>query len=88
MVGQVMSYTVYVLLSLVAKKSYVGFTDNLKRRIKEHNAGITSFTKRYKPWKVIYMEEFETQFEAREREKYLKSASGRRLVLKKLFDKS
>ncbi len=70
---------------LVAKKSYVGLTDNVERRLEEHNAGISYFTKQHRPWKVIYTEELNTLLEARKREKYLKSASGRRLVLKKLF---
>jgi len=80
-----MKYIVYVLKSLVSKKSYVGFTNNLGRRLKEHNEGKGSFTKKYKPRKVVYFEELENYVEARRREKYLKSASGRRLVLKSLF---
>jgi len=81
-----MKYTVYVLSSLIIKKSYVGLTDNLQKRLKEHNLGQSYFTKRYKPWKVIYTELLDSLLEARKREKYLKSASGRRLVLKKLFN--
>ncbi len=82
-----MKYNVYILSSTVTRKSYVGFTDNLDRRIKEHNSGDSYYTKRYAPWKVIYNEELNSQAEARNREKYLKSASGRRLVLKKIFNK-
>jgi len=43
-----------------------------------HNAGKVKSTKSYLPWKLIYNEEFETRIEARKREKYLKSAAGRR----------
>ena len=80
-----MKYTVYVLKSLNQNKSYVGFTDNLERRIKEHNQGKSYYTKRYKPWELIYKEEYDNYEDAVKREKYLKSASGRGLVLKKLF---
>ena len=76
---------VYILKSESSNKSYVGFTDNLERRLKEHNLGRSDYTKRYKPWKIIYTENFEIYNEALKREKYLKSASGRKLVLKKLF---
>ena len=80
-----MKYKVYVLSSLVTRKSYVGFTNDLDRRIKEHNSGKSFYTKAFTPWKLIYKEEVGSYIEARSREKYLKSASGRRLVLKKLF---
>ncbi len=78
-------YIVYVLKSSVANKSYVGFTDNLQRRLAEHNSGLSSFTKKYKPWNLIYRENFKNYDDAVKREKYLKSASGRKLVLKQLF---
>ena len=76
---------VYVLKSLTAPKSYVGMTDDLNRRLEEHNSGKHSYTKRYVPWEIIYKEEFSNYSDARKREKYLKSASGRRF-LKKLFN--
>ena len=81
-----MKYTVYVLSSLAARKSYVGSTNNLIRRFDEHNRGRSYFTRQFRPWKIIYTEEFELENEAKKREKYLKSASGRNKVLKKLFD--
>ncbi len=80
-----MKYTVYVLSSKVTRKSYVGFTNNTERRLKEHNSGKSFYSKRFAPWEIIYIEEVDSYVEARVREKYLKSASGRRLVLKKLF---
>jgi len=80
-----MEYTVYVLSSLSTKKSYVGFTDNLERRLHERNSGRGYFTKRYMPWKVIYTERFDSYTAAHKRERYLKSASGRSRILKKLF---
>ncbi len=80
-----MKYTVYVLSSLSTPKSYVGYTDNLDRRLGEHNSGKNNYTQKYKPWKVVHTESFKSMEEAVGREKYLKSASGRKLVLKKLF---
>lgn len=76
---------IYVLSSKTTKKSYVGYTNDLTKRLKEHNERADQFTSRFKPWKVIYTEEVSTEIEAKKREKYLKSASGRRLILKKLF---
>lgn len=80
-----MKYTVYILRSLSAKKSYVGVTDNIERRIKEHNSGKHFYTKRYAPWEVIHTEEYSNFQEAQRQEKYLKTTSGRR-VMKKIFD--
>jgi putative endonuclease len=50
----------------------------LESRLKEHNWGNTKSTKPYIPWKIVHIEEFKSRAEARIREKYLKSAAGRR----------
>lgn len=73
---------VYVLQSLNFDKLYVGMTDNLERRLKEYNAGKSKFTKTYLPWKYVYTEELPDRQKAREREKYLKSGSGREHIKK------
>jgi putative endonuclease len=78
-------YFVYILKSKNANKSYVGFTDNVTKRLIEHNSGKANYTKKYMPWEILAIEEYKTREEAVTREKYLKSASGRRLVLKKIF---
>ena len=80
-----MKYWLYVLRSRNFLKSYVGFTDNLERRIKEHNSGRHVYTKRYLPWEVVHTETFLHREEARQREKYLKSAAGRRFLKKHIF---
>lgn len=80
-----MKYIVYILQSLSAKKSYVGVTDNLKRRFKEHNSGKHFYTKRYIPWKIIHTKEYPNFQEARAKEKYLKTTAGRK-VMKKIFE--
>lgn len=79
-------YYVYILKSDVFKKSYVGKTDNLERRLKEHNKGKCTFTKKYLPWKILFFEEFKTNTEAVNREKFYKSKLGR-IKLKKIFTK-
>ena len=50
---------------------------DLERRLKEHNAGKSKFTKAYLPWKFIYTEFIGERNEARAREKYLKSGVGK-----------
>ena len=72
-------YTVYILYSTTAGKTYVGFTADLERRILEHNTSEnTSFTKSYRPWELVYTEEYETKLEAVRREKFYKSGVGRK----------
>ncbi len=69
-------YAVYILYSYKFHKSYVGFTTNLIGRFKSHNELGEDFTKRYRPWIVIYCEYFEDKKEAVKREKYYKAGKG------------
>ena len=71
------NFFVYALKSLKDGRIYVGFTEDLKRRIKEHNSGKTSSTKAWVPWELWYSEKVSTRIEARNREKYLKSGIGK-----------
>ena len=73
------SYT-YVLWSEQFCRKYVGMTENLERRLNEHNSGKMKSTKAFRPWKIVYFEEFETKQEARKRELYFKSAAGRKFL--------
>lgn len=63
---------------------YVGMTDNLKRRIKEHLRGKTKSTKNRKIIKVIIIERCEKRLMARKREKYWKSGCGKEALKNKL----
>ncbi len=81
-----MSHFVYILKSESSPKSYVGITSNLERRLREHNSGKNFYTKRYLPWIMIYIEKYDSLLSARSREKYLKSAAGRKF-LKGIFKK-
>ena len=82
-----MKYYVYVVKSKEGFL-YKGMTDNLEKRISEHNNHSLSFwTKRGTNWKLVYSEEFSIKSEALKREKWLKSGVGRE-YFKKIFDKS
>ncbi|MCX6255931.1 MAG: GIY-YIG nuclease family protein [Bacteroidia bacterium] len=78
-----MAYVIYAIKSSVDNRIYVGFTDNLEKRIKEHNQGRTKSTKGFRPWFLIYNETVETRIEARNREKYLKSGCGKEFLKNK-----
>ena len=58
-------------------------TQNLERRLKEHNSGETKSNKAYAPFKIVYFEEHENADDARKREKYLKTSAGRRFLKNK-----
>lgn len=68
----------YVLQSELDGTQYVGMTEHPDQRLQEHNIGMVYWTKRKKPWKRILLEEWPDRTTARTREKYLKSAAGRR----------
>ena len=70
-------FYVYILQSSLNNYFYVGHTNNLKRRLREHQAGRTTSLKGRGPYKLAYYEQFETRKEALVREKYFKSGSGR-----------
>src|SRR3954451_17807132 len=70
---------VYILRSIeFPEQEYVGATEDLKRRIPEHNAGKSTPTAKFKPWKLIWYCAFPDQYKALAFEAYLKSHSGRR----------
>ena len=78
-------YFVYVIQSDVDGRFYKGLTKDIENRVKEHNSGKTKSTRPYKPWKLVYLEEYKTREEARKRELFLKSGEGREL-LKHILD--
>ncbi|TSA44493.1 GIY-YIG nuclease family protein [bacterium] len=71
-------YYVYVIKSLEYGTRYVGSSDNILRRVSEHNLGKCRYTSGRKPWKLVYKEKFETRSEAMKRERFLKSGQGRK----------
>ncbi len=79
-------YYVYVIESKEGF-TYKGMTDNLEKRLVEHNNKTLSFwTKRGTDWKLIYKEEFDNKAEALKRERWLKTGVGRE-YLKKILEK-
>ncbi len=62
-------YYVYVIESKLNGKYYIGSTDNLVRRLTEHNNGLSKYTKRYLPWILRYNEEICELSRARKRER-------------------
>ena len=74
----------YVLKSIHHDFIYKGHCEDLEERIKQHNAGMTESIRPYIPFKIIYSEQFSSRQDAIQREKYFKTAAGRRF-LKKLF---
>jgi putative endonuclease len=63
---------------------YKGHCQDLQKRLKEHNQGATISIRPYIPFEIVYYEVFETEEQAIDREKYFKSAAGRRFLKKKL----
>lgn len=69
-------YFVYIAKSLKDGGFYIGCTDNLVRRIKEHNSGKTQSLKNRRPLVIVYSEMYNDASEAFKREKQIKSYKG------------
>ncbi|MBU0649112.1 GIY-YIG nuclease family protein [Patescibacteria group bacterium] len=65
-------YYFYVLKSKRDNDLYRGFTNNLKRRLDEHNTGLSKSTKGRRPFKLVYYEAFASKNDAKRREKQMK----------------
>jgi len=74
------TFFVYALKSINRNYIYVGLTDNVQRRISQHNNGRSKTTKPYLPFVLILTEEYPSRIEARQREKYLKSGVGKEFL--------
>ena len=71
-------YYTYVLYSSQFDKIYIGYTSDLEARLLSHNSLATKgWTVRFRPWEILFYEEFQLKAEAMKREKELKSARGR-----------
>ena len=77
-------YYVYLLRSDKDGNFYTGSTDDLKRRIAEHEAGYVKSTVSRKPLKLIYYEACLNEEDARMRERYLKSGTGKKYLRNRL----
>ena len=77
-------YYAYVLKSIQHDYFYKGYCRDLDVRLKQHNSGQTKSLRHYLPLKLVYFERFDTEVEAIAREKYFKSAAGRRFLKGKL----
>lgn len=75
-----MGCTVYVLKSLKDNKLYIGISENLERRIEEHNRGSVQSTKNRIPFVLLHQEYFPTREEAAKREIFLKSGAGHKFL--------
>ncbi|MBI2640362.1 MAG: GIY-YIG nuclease family protein [Candidatus Sungbacteria bacterium] len=71
-------FFIYVLQSISYGTRYAGSTDNIEKRLSEHNKGRCRYTSGRKPWEIVYREKFESRGEAMKREKFLKSGQGRK----------
>lgn len=75
-------FYVYILRSVSDKKLYIGYTENLQRRLKEHNSGNNFSTKTRLPLKIIYYEAYFNKEDAQERELFFKTGWGRKYIAK------
>ena len=81
-------FTVYALYSPTYEKIYIGFTSNMEQRLLSHNKlGKKGWTIKFRPWELVFTEEFEDKKEAMKREKQLKTAKGRDYVWQQVKNK-
>ena len=78
-------FTVYAIKSIKNQKRYVGYTGkDASDRLKEHNNGVSKFTRQNRPFVLIYKEIFGNKTKAIKREKFLKSGKGREFLDRQL----
>jgi putative endonuclease len=73
-------YYIYILQSKKDKNFYTGYSDDLKNRLKLHNTGKVKSTQNRLPMELVYYEACLNQQDATHREKYLKTAWGKRYI--------
>jgi len=77
-------YFTYIIKSDKYNWFYVGITNNLNKRLKQHNGKKTSSTRKYAPFNLVYSKKFSNRIETRDYEKYLKIRCNKERILKDL----
>ena len=78
-------YYTYALYSLKSKRIYIGYTEDLRQRVQEHNQGVGGgFTSKNRPLRLIFYEAFLAEDDAKKQEKFYKSGYGREVLKDKL----
>ncbi|MCD4683955.1 MAG: GIY-YIG nuclease family protein [Bacteroidales bacterium] len=80
-----MLYFVYILKSEQDKRFYYGQTQDLDKRVEEHNSGKSSYTNKYIPWKLFAYKSFDSRSEAMKYERMLKNLHSKEKVLAFIF---
>jgi putative endonuclease len=75
-----MPFEVYILRSQASGHFYIGHTENLAKRIFEHNHNRTPSIKNRGPWELVYSETHETRSQASRRERQIKSMKSRAYI--------
>jgi len=74
-------FYVYVIRSISdPKRYYIGFTENINQRVKEHNEGKSPHTAKYGPWQLAVYLAVPSKTKALDLERYLKAGSGRAVL--------
>ncbi len=79
-------FYIYILQNFLKNFIYIGYSEDLVKRIKHHNSGKVKSTKTYLPLKLIHYEAYLTKSDAKRREKYLKTNKGRTTLITMLKD--
>ncbi|MBI5458058.1 GIY-YIG nuclease family protein [Candidatus Kaiserbacteria bacterium] len=78
------SFYTYILRSLKDGETYTGFTNDLRKRFKQHSDGLSRSTKGRRPLELIYYEMCRNEDDARSRELFLKFGMGKRYIKNRL----
>ncbi len=71
-------YFAYVLWSPSGKRFYIGISEESQKRLQQHNDGRGGWTARYRPWRLVHLEQYEDYRSAKQRELLLKKQKGGR----------
>ncbi len=80
-----MFYVYLLRSSAFPEQTYIGFTEDLKQRLSDHNAGKSLHTAKFLPWELVSYHAFVDKRTAQEFEHYLKTGSGQAFAKKRFW---
>lgn len=81
-----MHYVYLIRSTSSPDKTYIGYSEDLKQRVTDHNAGKSTHTAKYIPWELVSYHAFLNKKTAQEFEHYLKTGSGQAFAKKRFWE--